>query len=161
TSYSDRNLEPGTTYYYRVRAFNSVGPSPFSNEASGRTWSAAPGDGHASLTYDAQTNQVNTTGFAYDAAGNQVRALGSDGAWQRYQYDAAGRLIRIMADSGAPLEVYSYGAGRQRLKVQYGDTSNVRTYYVWDGNTVISEYNESEESPSFPAWAKSYVYMGP
>ena len=32
-SYTDANLSNGTTYCYRVRAFNSIGGSPYSNEA--------------------------------------------------------------------------------------------------------------------------------
>jgi hypothetical protein len=34
TSFTDTNVQPGTTYYYSVVAYNSVGPSPDSNEAS-------------------------------------------------------------------------------------------------------------------------------
>ena len=40
-SYTDTNLSDGTTYCYRVRAFNSVGGSPYSNEACATT-SAPP-----------------------------------------------------------------------------------------------------------------------
>ena len=34
TSYTDRNVARFTTYYYRVKATNSVGSSPYSNVAS-------------------------------------------------------------------------------------------------------------------------------
>jgi len=37
TSYSDTGLSPNTTYYYRIRAFNSYGTSSYSNEASATT----------------------------------------------------------------------------------------------------------------------------
>lgn len=37
TVYSDRNLSPGTVYYYRVRATNQAGDSPNSNVASAAT----------------------------------------------------------------------------------------------------------------------------
>ena len=36
-SYTDTNLANGTTYCYRVRAFNSIGGSPYSNEACATT----------------------------------------------------------------------------------------------------------------------------
>lgn len=37
TAYTDGSFGPGTTCTYRVRAYNVVGPSPYSNEATGRT----------------------------------------------------------------------------------------------------------------------------
>src|SRR4029077_7165516 len=42
TSYTDANLSDSTTYCYRVRAFNSVGGSPYSNEACATTSASAP-----------------------------------------------------------------------------------------------------------------------
>jgi len=160
TSYSDTNLRPGITYFYRVRAFNSIGPSEFSNIASATTSVTVPTDGLPSVSYDANTNRISTSGFAYDAAGNQVRTLRSDGAWQRYQYDAAGHLVRVKNDAGTTLELYTYGLGRQRLKTQYGEPSDARTYYVWDGKSVISEYGESAAAPTSPVWTKNYVHLG-
>lgn len=41
TTYTDMNLNPATTYYYRVYAYNSAGNSGYSNEASATT--LAPG----------------------------------------------------------------------------------------------------------------------
>ncbi|HYT11040.1 MAG TPA: DNRLRE domain-containing protein, partial [Mycobacteriales bacterium] len=42
TSYTDPGLSPGTTYTYRVRAWNSVGYSGYSDEASGTTAQTGP-----------------------------------------------------------------------------------------------------------------------
>jgi hypothetical protein len=41
-SYTDVNLSNGTTYCYRVRAFNDAGGSPYSNEACATTTASAP-----------------------------------------------------------------------------------------------------------------------
>ena len=41
-SYTDSNLSNGTTYCYRVRAFNDDGGSPYSNEACATTTASAP-----------------------------------------------------------------------------------------------------------------------
>ena len=45
TSYLDSGLSPDTTYSYRVRAYNSVGHSPYSNTASAKTASQPSGGG--------------------------------------------------------------------------------------------------------------------
>jgi predicted phage tail protein len=42
TSYSDSGLSTSTTYYYRVRAYNTVGNSDYSNEASATTLPPPP-----------------------------------------------------------------------------------------------------------------------
>ena len=43
TRYRHRGVEPGTRYYYRVRAINAVGESEPSNEASATTEAGVPG----------------------------------------------------------------------------------------------------------------------
>lgn len=161
TTYSDRNLEPGTNYYYRVRAFYSDGRrSPFSNEANATTSGPAPTDGHGALSFDPASNRVTTDGFSYDDAGNQTRTVRADGARQRYQYDAAGQLAKVKDDAGATLELYSYDFARRRVRTQLGESSNSRTYYVWSGTSVIAEYVESDDSPAVPSWSRSYIYLG-
>jgi hypothetical protein len=42
TTYSDTGLSPGTTFYYRVSAFNAGGVSPASNVASATTYTDPP-----------------------------------------------------------------------------------------------------------------------
>src|SRR5438270_7684284 len=73
--------------------------------------SSIPPDGLGSLSYAPSSNRITTDGFAYDAAGNQTRALipGSSTNSQRYQYDAANRLVKVKNDSGTTIAIYIYG----------------------------------------------------
>ncbi len=121
----------------------------------------APCDGIPTLSYDVGSNRINTPGWLYDAAGNQTRVQLGDGTWQRYQYDASGRLLKVKTDGGLTYVIYTYGAGGERLvKQEGGDNSNQRTYYVWDGNNIITEYIESNSSPTAPIWLKNYIFLG-
>jgi RHS repeat-associated protein len=120
-----------------------------------------PRDGLSSVSYNAATNRINTSGWEYDAAGNQTRVQRGDGSWQRYVYDAAGRLVKVQDNAGATQIIHTYGASNHRLIEQVGnESSNQRTYYAWAGNSVIAEYEETAAAPTTPRWVKSYVYLG-
>ncbi|HVQ38640.1 MAG TPA: RHS repeat-associated core domain-containing protein, partial [Pyrinomonadaceae bacterium] len=117
---------------------------------------AIPLDGHANLSYDTSSNRITTTGFAYDAAGNQVRALAPGGlVSQRFQYDAANRLVNVKTNDQNPaiIATYTYGSSNERLILEEG---GVRTYYACDGS---AEYTESGSSTT-PQWTKTYIYLG-
>jgi RHS repeat-associated protein len=115
-----------------------------------------PTDGLSSLSYDEQTNRITTSGFTYDAAGNQTRVARPDGSGQRYQYDAANRLVKVTDDANTVLASYTYGSSNRHL---ISEESNLRTYYAWGGSTVISEYSEANSS-GIVAWSKNYIYLG-
>jgi RHS repeat-associated protein len=112
-----------------------------------------PVDGHANLSYDNATNRITTAGFAYDAAGNQVRALASGGVSQRFQYDAANRLVTVRTDASVIIASYSYGASNERL---IREEAGVRTYHACNGS---AEYTETGSSIT-PQWSKYYIYLG-
>jgi RHS repeat-associated protein len=120
------------------------------------TAQSVPRDGIASLSYDAATNRITTTGYEYDAAGNQTRVVHEGNQVQRYQYDAAGRLINVLTDNNTLIASYSYGSSRQRLSTTEG---NLKTYYVWGATATMAEYTE-ENSSGVLFWSKSYVYLG-
>jgi RHS repeat-associated protein len=121
--------------------------------------SPMPSDGHSGLSYEWQTNRINTAGFQYDAAGNQTRAYAPDGSqWLRYEYDAAGRLVIVKNDAGTPLQSFAYGSSNARIVSVNSQTSDV-TYYAWGRGQVVAEYFE----PGFAGavrWQKSYVFAG-
>jgi RHS repeat-associated protein len=131
-----------------------------------------PQDGIAGLTFSIPRpdglsrtdNRLTTPGYAYDEAGNLTRSLRPDGTWQRYQYDAAGRLVSVTDDAGTPLETYTYGADRRRIRTRDAGTGAQR-HYVWHGGNVIAEYDaEYEQSGELLfkrwRWSRTLVYLG-
>jgi RHS repeat-associated protein len=134
---------------------NRTGVTQSGNSANGQPM---PADGLVALNYDESRNRITTPGYSYDAAGNLTRAQRADGMWHRYQYDAANRLVRVLDDTGVTLESYIYGACRRRWVTEHGQSD--RTYYVWDGDKVIAEFQELAASPGTIEWTRSYVHLG-
>ncbi|HKV35771.1 MAG TPA: RHS repeat-associated core domain-containing protein [Pyrinomonadaceae bacterium] len=154
TSYTDPSLTVGTL----VKAAH-IQEIRDSLKAAWNTSTQITRDGHASLSYAVASNRITTAGFAYDAAGNQVRALipGSSSTSRRYKYDAANRLVNVKTDDNATtLSTYTYGDSNERLIVEENGT---RTYYVGDAGSTVAEFTESGAGV-IPTWARSYVYLG-
>ena len=128
-----------------------------SGGASGGQGTPVPADGWDTLSFDPATNRINTTGWEYDAAGNQTRARVADNVWRRYEYDAANRLVKVLSDDRqVTLAVYTYGSTKGRLMAEEG---GLRTYYSGGDMGVMVEYTEALGSNE-PQWSKSYVYLG-
>jgi RHS repeat-associated protein len=137
-------------------AFDSYGNRTTVGAAGQFNGSAVPPDGLPSLTYDTKSNRVSTTGFSYDAAGNQTRSQRADGSWERYKYDQAGRLAAVTDDTGILLESDTYGADGKRL---VSTSARESTYYLWDRNSVVAEYKQKAADPQL-VWSRSKVYLG-
>lgn len=113
-------------------------------------------DGHSSLAYEASSNRITTSGFSYDAAGNQL----TNGTGQSFVYDAAGRLAQVKDQNGVTAATYSYGASNHRLITQTGNESSPnKTYYIWEGDSVIAEYTDPSGAV-MPQWSRNYIYLG-
>src|SRR6201991_339867 len=150
--------DPGLAANFLIKAAH-IQELRDSLKAAWNTSSQISRDGHASMSYDAASNRITTSGFAYDAAGNQVRALvpGSTSTSRRYKYDAANRLVNVKTDDNATvLSTYTYGDTNERLMVE---ESGARTYFVGDGGSTVAEFTESGAG-GLPTWARSYVYLG-
>jgi RHS repeat-associated protein len=150
-------LTAGTVYHYRVRSRNAAGTLAVSGDFTFTTTQSGsiPLDGLASLSYNSANNRINTSGFEYDPAGNQTRAvIDASGTQQQYRYDCAGRLAQVLDGSGNVLATYSYGAGNQRLMSVEG---GVTKYFAWAGGNIIAEYEAWGANALI--WKKSYVYL--
>ncbi|NJM14463.1 MAG: carbohydrate-binding protein [Bacteroidales bacterium] len=81
TSFAHTNLEPSTSYTYRVFAFNTIGNSSYSNQAVAITEAVIiVGNG----LYEAEhyTSQSGNTVFEHlDASNDQAVDFGGNGAW--------------------------------------------------------------------------------
>ncbi|MCU0834257.1 MAG: hypothetical protein MUC77_07450, partial [Chromatiaceae bacterium] len=93
TSYSNTALAANTAYVYRVRAYNGVGNSEYSNEASVTTPAPAVPAAPSGLTASAlSTSQVNLTWV--DNSGNESgfrieRRLAASTVWSQIAQVAA------------------------------------------------------------------------
>ena len=109
TQYSDGSLQPATAYYYRVRAINSIGASPYSETASARTFQLPPSAPSALTAVTAGSGQINLSWK--DNSGNE------DGFELERSTD--GRAFSKIADLAANVASYQ----------STGLTPNTRYWY--------------------------------
>ncbi len=101
TSYNDTGLSVTTTYYYRVRATNSIGDSTYSNEANATTLDNVPAAPSNLTANAASSNQINLswTDNATNETGFKIeRKTGSGGTYS--QIAAVGAGVVTYSDSG-------------------------------------------------------------
>lgn len=111
TRYSDEGLQPDTQYVYRVRAFNVVGQSPYSNPAKATTRTAnllAPSDltatAYSSKRIDLSWKDNSNNESAFEIWRQQT----SVGIWELI--DTVGRNVTIYRDQTglSPDTEYAY-----------------------------------------------------
>jgi RHS repeat-associated protein len=86
------------------------------------------------FTFNAANNQISTSGFAYDAAGNMT----NDGS-HTYTYDAEGNILQVDLGNTA---TYTYDAMNRRIRVVQGSANTVYLFNAsgqrvstWNANT--------------------------
>ena len=116
TSYEDTGLTPATTYTYRVRATNSLGDAPWSNEPS-ETTDDAPPDAVSGMTATKDaTNGATEIDLAWTApasngaaiTGYRLERKAGSGAWGLVS-DTIGAGDTSYSDTGlTPATAYTY-----------------------------------------------------
>ncbi len=133
TSYSDIGLEANTTYYYRVRAYNTAGDSAYSNEVL--TATQAAGSSEKDITafnfYSEQNSGEGITDFAVGAiTGTNISVL------VPYNTDITG-LIATFITTGASVQV---GITIQVSGTTANDFTNPVTYTVTAEDDTTKDY---------------------
>ncbi len=118
TSYSSNGLLASTTYYYRVRAYNSAGNSSYSNSASARTNAAAllpaKPTGVAAVNRTDGSARVTWTDASTNESGFDVRRLtwnAATASWgSRKTVRVAANAVQFIDDCGSGTFRYSVRA---------------------------------------------------
>jgi len=97
-------------------------------------------------TFDTAKNQINTSGFTYDAAGDMT----ADGSCS-YTWDAEGRLTSV-GGTGCSAASYTYNALGQRVEKLVGSSTYTEIVYGAFGQT-LAFHNRS-------TWTDQFFYLG-
>ena len=100
------------------------GTYTYTYDRYGNRWSQTASSGTSfnfSASYNAATNQINTSGYSYDAAGN----MANDGI-NTYQYDAEGNILSV--NGGGTAGQYVYDAMNRRVWVENGSATYEYAY---------------------------------
>ena len=108
TTYSNTGLSGGTTYYYRVRAYNASATSGASNEVGRTTYVAASNNNFASATL--------LTGALVTATGNNLYATKETGE-PNHASNSGGASVwfRWMATGSAEVDIDTFGSNFDTL----------------------------------------------
>ena len=151
TSYTDTNLNSGTTYYYQVVAVNSSGPTGFSPEAHATTPGVNPDPAQFNFETDPQGwaasgSQIAgvATSTAQHFAGNQSLAVNFNGTaagTSSVSVDNMGENLGVTAGTTITFHVWiPSGSQITALQPYLQDYNNTWTS-VWYGNLTANAWN--------------------
>lgn len=151
--------DSGTTITYTYNAndqLTSDGVSTFAYDANGNTLSRTLGGASISYDYDPRDRLTQVTQpdnstltYVYDADGNRVRSVGSDGAATNHVVDPTKRAAQVVVEtdgSGNVVASYTYGMGLISQR-----RGGVDSFYLHDalGSTRALTNNQGTVTDSY------------
>ena len=147
TSYTDTNLNSGTTYYYQVVAVNSSGPSGFSPEAHATTSGVNPDPAQFNFETDPQRWAAGgspiagiATSTAQHFAGNQSLAVNFNGSAAGTSSASVGN-VAIAAGTTITFHVWIPNGSKITTLQPYLQDYNWAWTNGWYGNLTANAWN--------------------
>ena len=147
TSYTDTNLNSGTTYYYQAVAVNSSGPTGFSPEANATTPGVNPDPAQFNFETDPQGwaasgSQIAgvATSTAQHFAGSQSLAVNFDGTAAGTSSASVGN-VAVAAGSTITFHVWVPGGSQVTTLQPYLQDYNWAWTAGWHGNLIGNAWN--------------------
>lgn len=148
TVYSDKNLDDGTKYTYRVAAYNSINRSGYSNESSATTILNSPTD---------LTLKKNSSGFAQLDWKDNSKSESGFTIEKKIDNGSFGKLIDIAANSIIYSDVqvnvgqhltYRVQAFNSIITSSYSNTAEIVITGVETENSIPTEYSLKQNFPN-------------
>jgi len=172
TSYSDTGLSPATTYFYRIKAYNTYGESLYSNEATTTTqstWiSVTAGNNHTLILaadgtiYSWGANDNGQLGVGDTEARSAVTKIGTANNWRTL---SAGDYHSVALKTNATLWTWGFNAygqlgigntNNQTIPLQIGSDSDWKIGSAGVGHTLAIK-----DDGSFWTWGRNdYGQLG-
>lgn len=144
TSYSNTDLDSNTTYYYRIRAYNLIGNSGYSNISSATTDDVAPAAPSGLTATTASSTRINLSWVDNSTNENSFIIQRSDNGTDFSQLTTVGANITSYSDSGLTASTtYHY---RVFARNSFGDsafslTAEATTHETSVSGAIIIDHN--------------------